>query len=41
MIRFIITDLVKSYMGSQKEYVNEEEFIEPDFTTYDNDEKKE
>ena len=37
----IITDLVKSYMGSQKEYVNEEEFIEPDFTTYDNDEKKE
>ena len=36
----IVTDLVKSYMGSQREYVNEEEFIEPDFTTYD-DEKKE
>lgn len=32
----IISDLVKSYLGSQPtEYVDEEEFIEPEFTTYD------
>ena len=38
----IITDLVKGYMGSMDngEYVNEEEFIEPEFTTYDNEEEK-
>lgn len=37
----IITDIAKSYMGAQDdEYVNEEEFIEPEFTTYD-DEKEE
>ena len=39
----IITDLVKGYMDSMNsdEYVNEEEFIEPEFTTYDNEEKEE
>ena len=39
----IITDLVKSYMGTMdnSEYVNEEEFIEPEFTTYDEKEKEE
>ena len=37
----IITDLVKSYMGQQQEYVDEEEFIEPEFTTYDDEESKE
>ena len=31
----IISDLVKNYMNSQNTYVDEEEFIEPDFTTYD------
>ena len=37
----IITDLVKSYMGSQNpEYVDEEEFIEPEFTTYDEKEQE-
>ena len=38
----IITDLVKGYMGSMDndEHVNEEEFIEPEFTTYDNEEEK-
>ena len=39
----IITDLVKGYMGTMNEgeYVNEEEFIEPEFTTYDENEKEE
>ena len=39
----IITDLVKGYMGTMadSEYVNEEEFIEPEFTTYDNEEEAE
>ena len=38
----IITDLVKSYMGSNNdEYVDEEEFIEPEFTTYDDEETEE
>ena len=38
----IITDLVKNYMGSSNdEYVDEEEFIEPEFTTYDDEETKE
>ena len=37
----IITDIAKSYMGADDEYVNEEEFIEPEFTTYDNEEKEE
>ena len=38
----IITDLVKSYMGAApEEYVDEEEFIEPEFTTYDNEKTKE
>lgn len=38
----IISDLVKSYLGSQTtEYVDEEEFIEPEFTTYDNEETSE
>lgn len=38
----IISDLVKSYLGSQTtEYVDEEEFIEPEFTTYDNKETSE
>ena len=38
----IITDLVKSYMGSvPEEYVDEEEFIEPEFTTYDDEKTKE
>ena len=39
----IITDLVKGYMGimNEGEYVNEEEFIEPEFTTYDENEKEE
>ena len=38
----IITDLVKSYMGTMNndEYVDEEEFIEPEFTTYDAEEEK-
>ena len=37
----IMTDLVKSYMGSQNpEYVDEEEFIEPEFTTYDEKEQE-
>ena len=35
----IITDIAKSYMGADDEYVNEEEFIEPEFTTYDNEEE--
>ena len=37
----IITDIAKSYMGADDEYVNEEEFIEPEFTTYDNEEEEE
>ena len=38
----IITDLVKSYMGAApEEYVDEEEFIEPEFTTYDDEKTKE
>ena len=37
----IITDIAKSYMGADDEYLNEEEFIEPEFTTYDNEEKEE
>ena len=38
----IITDLVKNYMGSNNdEYVDEEEFIEPEFTTYDDEETEE
>ena len=36
----IITDIAKSYMGADDEYVNEEEFIEPEFTTYDNEEEE-
>lgn len=37
----IISDLVKSYLGSQPtEYVDEEEFIEPEFTTYDEETKE-
>ena len=27
-------------MGADDEYVNEEEFIEPEFTTYDNEEEE-
>ena len=39
----IITDLVKSYMGTMNndEYVDEEEFIEPEFTTYEDKESEE
>jgi uncharacterized spore protein YtfJ len=39
----IISDLVKSYMGTvnNDEYVDEEEFIEPEFTTYDDEESEE
>ena len=38
----IITDLVRNYMGSNNdEYVDEEEFIEPEFTTYDDEETEE
>ena len=38
----IITDLVKNYMVSNNdEYVDEEEFIEPEFTTYDDEETEE
>ena len=37
----IITDIAKSYMGADDEYVNEEEFIEPEFTTYDDEKTKE
>ncbi|MBE6509253.1 MAG: sporulation protein [Methanobrevibacter sp.] len=34
----VITDLVKSYMGSQKdEYYDESEYIEPEFTTTDSE----
>ena len=41
-IGLIITDLVKSYMGSSNdEYVDEEEFIEPEFTTYEDNETEE
>ena len=36
----IITDIAKSYMGADDEYVNEDEFIEPEFTTYDNEEEE-
>jgi len=31
----IITDLVKNYLNLNNGYVNEEEYIEPDFETYD------
>ena len=37
----IITDLVKGYMNQEQEYVDEEEFIEPEFTTYENKEDAE
>ena len=38
----IISDLVKSYLNSSdSEYVDEEEFIEPEFTTYDEEESEE
>lgn len=39
----IITDLVKNYMGTMNndEYVDEEEFIEPEFTTYEDKESEE
>ena len=38
----IITDLVKNYLNSSdSEYVDEEEFIEPEFTTYDEEESEE
>lgn len=34
----MISDLVKSYLGSQKEDYDESEYIEPEFTTTDDDE---
>ena len=37
----IITDLVKGYMNQEPEYVDEEEFIEPEFTTYESKEDAE
>ena len=40
-IGLIVTDLIKNYLNKEDEYVNEEEFIEPDFTTYDEEEKEE
>ncbi len=40
-IGLIVTDLIKNYLNKEDEYVNEEEFIEPDFTTYDEEEEKE
>ena len=35
----IISDLVKNYMNKNDDYVDEEEFIEPEFTTYDDEEE--
>ena len=34
----IITDLVKGYMGSSDPYEDDEEYIEPEFTTQDEEE---
>ena len=34
----MISDLVKSYLGSQKDDYDESEYIEPEFTTTDDDE---
>ena len=39
-IGLVITDLVKGYMNNNDD-VDEEEFIEPEFTTYDDEETKE
>jgi uncharacterized spore protein YtfJ len=40
-IGLIVTDLIKNYLNKDDDYVDEEEFIEPDFTTYDEEEKEE
>lgn len=40
-IGLIITDLIKNYVNKEEDYINEEEFIEPDFTSYDEEEKEE
>lgn len=37
----IVSDLVKNYLNKEDDYMDEEEFIEPDFTTYDEEEKEE
>ena len=39
-IGLIVTDLIKNYLNKEDDYIDEEEFIEPDFTTYD-EEKEE
>ena len=39
-VGLIITDLVKSYMGSQSEEYDESEYIEPEFTTSDDTEEE-
>lgn len=40
-IGLIITDLIKNYVNKEEDYINEEEFIEPDFTSYDEEGKEE
>ena len=37
----IITDIVKSYMGSQDTTIDEEEYIEPEYTTFDEEAEEE
>lgn len=39
-VGLIITDLVKSYMGSKDEAYDESEYIEPEFTTSDDAEEE-
>ena len=36
-IGLIITDLIKNYLGSNEESVDEEEYIEPEYTTSDSE----
>ncbi len=36
-IGLIITDLIKNYLGSKEESVDEEEYIEPEYTTSDSE----
>ena len=37
----VITDIVKTYLNKEDGYKDEEEFIEPEFTTYDDEETEE
>lgn len=40
-ISLLISDLVKNYMGNQNNEFDEDEYIEPDFTTYDDEDEQE